>query len=109
MARSDNVSRQLGDCGNGINTRPPELPPVTEPSAKKLIHESFTLIAWDFARSNFLHLHQYSVLDVFKCRRMGSGRQLVAITEINNPSCRHSITRSEERRVGKECRSRWSP
>ena len=26
-----------------------------------------------------------------------------------NPSTKATITRSEERRVGKECRSRWSP
>ena len=25
------------------------------------------------------------------------------------PSCREANLRSEERRVGKECRSRWSP
>ena len=28
---------------------------------------------------------------------------------INTVSCRSVFTRSEERRVGKECRSRWSP
>ena len=27
----------------------------------------------------------------------------------NNVMTRHLLTRSEERRVGKECRSRWSP
>ena len=26
-----------------------------------------------------------------------------------NVDCHHTIERSEERRVGKECRSRWSP
>ena len=29
--------------------------------------------------------------------------------EIKPPDSDESITRSEERRVGKECRSRWSP
>ena len=28
---------------------------------------------------------------------------------LNNSSCQVYIARSEERRVGKECRSRWSP
>ena len=32
------------------------------------------------------------------CGRQGSGKTISAVT-----------TRSEERRVGKECRSRWSP
>src|SRR5690348_18015499 len=27
----------------------------------------------------------------------------------NTVNCNHPVTRSEERRVGKECRSRWSP
>ena len=38
------------------------------------------------------------------------------VYSVKPPMCRHSIliharhyTRSEERRVGKECRSRWSP
>ena len=29
--------------------------------------------------------------------------------EIAVDDCNHDIARSEERRVGKECRSRWSP
>ena len=33
-----------------------------------------------------------------------------ALTEVKLPSAlKHITTRSEERRVGKECRSRWSP
>src|SRR2546422_10574778 len=31
------------------------------------------------------------------------------ITSVDLPTVVHIITRSEERRVGKECRSRWSP
>src|SRR2546430_7993781 len=35
---------------------------------------------------------------------------LVRVTSIVAPGCRLAMTtRSEERRVGKECRSRWSP
>ena len=35
-----------------------------------------------------------------QCKKMGAG---LVVTEFTN------IHRSEERRVGKECRSRWSP
>ena len=31
------------------------------------------------------------------------------ITSTDNEGNCHGMTRSEERRVGKECRSRWSP
>src|ERR1043165_6022189 len=34
---------------------------------------------------------------------------LLAVTGTNEPTRVYSIKRSEERRVGKECRSRWSP
>ena len=33
----------------------------------------------------------------------------IAKITINRPRYRNAFTRSEERRVGKECRSRWSP
>ena len=36
--------------------------------------------------------------------REAYGKKLVEIGKNNN-----KLTRSEERRVGKECRSRWSP
>src|SRR2546430_4432946 len=32
-----------------------------------------------------------------------------ALQAIRNPGADKTVTRSEERRVGKECRSRWSP
>ena len=38
--------------------------------------------------------------------RVHGHKEIVSITR-DNP--RHRYTRSEERRVGKECRSRWSP
>src|SRR3712207_9176356 len=38
--------------------------------------------------------------------RAGLGHSLVSILESINPQL---VSRSEERRVGKECRSRWSP
>ena len=37
------------------------------------------------------------------------GMVVVLIIMVSLTSCEVSIGRSEERRVGKECRSRWSP
>src|SRR5256885_17217924 len=39
----------------------------------------------------------------------GQGRESVAATRRTPSLDRHLPMRSEERRVGKECRSRWSP
>ena len=42
----------------------------------------------------------------------GMGNDLYTIIDIDNNDAEitvEDITRSEERRVGKECRSRWSP
>ncbi len=38
-----------------------------------------------------------------------SNRYLAALDEDGEEACLEAATRSEERRVGKECRSRWSP
>src|SRR2546429_9354942 len=38
-----------------------------------------------------------------------TGTHVNAVCDIGNGVCRPDTTRSEERRVGKECRSRWSP
>ena len=43
---------------------------------------------------------------------MGWWRETIDIVKENDPAARTSLEvllRSEERRVGKECRSRWSP
>ena len=34
---------------------------------------------------------------------------IAAIVNMTSPAVSHHLLRSEERRVGKECRSRWSP
>ena len=50
---------------------------------------------------DFVHLHvhtQYSLLD---------GQASVA--RLVDKAMKNGMKRSEERRVGKECRSRWSP
>ena len=56
---------------------------------------------------NIVHLHR--VLSVLKLKINVNLRQLLSIVVSaaqNDAQIRH---RSEERRVGKECRSRWSP
>ena len=37
------------------------------------------------------------------------GYEVVAINDLTSPKMLAHLLRSEERRVGKECRSRWSP
>ena len=53
------------------------------------------------------------MLDCLKMVHYHLGSQISNIREIRtavNEACRvYALTRSEERRVGKECRSRWSP
>ena len=39
----------------------------------------------------------------------GNGTSVLDVTDPRNPVYLAHIARSEERRVGKECRSRWSP
>ena len=38
-----------------------------------------------------------------------NGNEAEIILKPTNPGCMSILCRSEERRVGKECRSRWSP
>ena len=56
------------------------------------------IAAW---QSDELPIYEPGLLDVVKKAR---GRNLFFTTELEK-----NIKRSEERRVGKECRSRWSP
>ena len=44
----------------------------------------------------------------YDSRAMGSAAAVQRFIEQHTPAC-DTLTRSEERRVGKECRSRWSP
>ena len=37
------------------------------------------------------------------------GYEVVAINDLTSPAMLSHLLRSEERRVGEECRSRWSP
>src|SRR5256885_10668253 len=48
----------------------------------------------------------------FQLSRMPSSRQYRVLCRCREPvlrRCHQTLLRSEERRVGKECRSRWSP
>src|SRR5260221_13320869 len=42
-------------------------------------------------------------------QRLPPERELAKTFGVSRPTIREAIQRSEERRVGKECRSRWSP
>ena len=50
--------------------------------------------------------HIQSVVDVFNTGNLSKAELLTKKLINNNPKV---VFRSEERRVGKECRSRWSP
>ena len=49
----------------------------------------------------------------YACQLIGSGKRVITQKFIQTGNVGHSedidLHRSEERRVGKECRSRWSP
>jgi len=60
----------------------------------------------------YLPLHiilNYTLADIFIINGKQFRMNSLNINLINNKSKIELITRSEERRVGKECRSRWSP
>ena len=55
-----------------------------------------------------------AVRKAFPVKKVTSSRSkkettVIAETELDEDALRAAISRSEERRVGKECRSRWSP
>ena len=52
-----------------------------------------------------LHVNQGEIVSLIGSN--GAGKTSLLMTVCGNP--RASSGRSEERRVGKECRSRWSP
>ena len=53
--------------------------------------------------------YHYENLKLEKGMYSQSGRSFAQTLEALDPSENYKGTRSEERRVGKECRSRWSP
>ena len=68
------------------------------------------------ANQNFLNTVHYSLQEIVGqhhsmfCRRSeAESAEYKAFWESLNRGEYHSRRRSEERRVGKECRSRWSP
>ena len=60
----------------------------------------FDQLVYDFGKTSQVA----TVSGVFKFKNIGDG---ILKLEPPKPSC--GCTRSKERRVGKECRSRWSP
>ena len=64
-------------------------------------------IRWDIkGRPENVALYQYFVINV-EAKRFESFQK--EVSEINDEKKDLTVLRSEERRVGKECRSRWSP
>src|SRR2546430_13351345 len=58
--------------------------------------------------------HSHCLMGVYPTKTAGresrrAGHQRGSWSVTDNPVLRRWIARSEERRVGKECRSRWSP
>ena len=86
--------------------------------------ELFSDLVWDDVLTKTKYINHISPkqLDLFNCSATGMHRIVVKISKkgfdffnaedykwfLKNLN-RISLTRSEERRVGKECRSRWSP
>src|SRR5689334_24040793 len=48
-------------------------------------------------------------IDALTFRRLAAGSGLIALEGAAELACGEFLDRSEERRVGKECRCRWSP
>ena len=44
-----------------------------------------------------------------ECVCIQKNQTFFVLNELTIPECKDGSERSEERRVGKECRSRWSP
>ena len=67
----------------------------------------------DYQRYATKYIESHSVAAVFL--DMGLGKTSITLTALNDllfdyfDAHRILVVRSEERRVGKECRSRWSP
>ena len=79
--------------------------------AKKLIEVALPLdaINKESAREKSIRHGHPSTLHLWWARRpLATARAVIFASLVDDPSV-HPTTRSEERRVGKECRSRWSP
>ncbi len=68
-----------------------------------LNNNSFIIFLQKFEAKSYIH---YSV---FANNRFDRDNFKVSFSAVQNITKVISIIRSEERRVGKECRSRWSP
>ena len=67
------------------------------------------------SKARFLHeakiaggIQHENIVSVFDYGEHG-GRPYIVMEYLEGEDLRNAIRRSEERRVGKECRSRWSP
>ena len=57
----------------------------------------------------FANIQLDNALEKIKNKQLNAINYLIASYEKSNPPSDLTAERSEERRVGKECRSRWSP
>ena len=65
----------------------------------------------EFARMTRLPPYVFATVDKLKMDLRHKGEDIIDLGMGNPdiPTPKHIVDRSEERRVGKECRSRWSP
>ena len=69
-----------------------------------------SLIATVVINNKSTAVMQYKIDDLTKkLEKNNNVVERMAVAENSIKSAHHRIDRSEERRVGKECRSRWSP
>src|SRR2546430_3471323 len=75
-----------------------------------LLNRSSDLFVFRLLRLKRFSTFSVKVLNLFsRSRRKTNKRKSKHSAMLRNKETRHRMFRSEERRVGKECRSRWSP
>ena len=96
--QTDDIVAEIGP-GPGVLTR--ELAgKVAQLSAVEIDRDLAATLDSEFADDDSVHIHQVDALTFDFCALISKDQPLRIIG---------NLPRSEERRVGKECRSRWSP
>ena len=78
------------------------------PTPQVLVGGDYTLPSLPIYLNSLLHRHGLTVQDVVVACNLDRSYGYQLFNGTRRPS-RELLLRSEERRVGKECRSRWSP
>src|SRR2546426_11879712 len=99
-----------------MNRQLPSSSPVETPQARSFSRRmavrkvcSLSLMSRPSVRSNVIEEAAGGGEFRARSRDEEQGRDREIAAERHEPPCHESHERSEERRVGKECRSRWSP